>query len=316
MYHRVDTPACDPWELAVSPANFEQQLRVIRDHWTPVSLAQLADGVAAGKVPDRAVALTFDDGYIDNFEQARPLLEQYGIPATFFIATQNTERQSLFWWDELQDLILETETLPAEIGLPIGGEALRFTLADETTLTPSLRARQQVWSAADPPPTRRCQLYYDLWRRLRPLSDAEQQQALTALRRLIAPPAGPAKPVCMPPGQLRHLLGNPLFSIGAHTVTHTALADQDAETQLREIGQSKVFLEKLTGGPVPLFAYPYGSHTDTTVAIVQNTPFRAAVTTEPGVVTRASHPLRLNRYPVNNWKGHEFKARLARWFQN
>jgi peptidoglycan/xylan/chitin deacetylase (PgdA/CDA1 family) len=90
MYHRIANSANDYWQLCVSPENFEQQLQVIskhRDH----------------------VAITFDDGYIDNYTAAKPLLEKHHLPATFFIATGNINSGKEFWWDELQQLIPDKE---------------------------------------------------------------------------------------------------------------------------------------------------------------------------------------------------------------
>ena len=316
MYHRVDDVATDPWQLAVSPAHFDQQLRVLRQHWHPVSLTELSRAVATRSVVNRSVVLTFDDGYIDNFEQAKPLLEKYDIPATFFIPTQNCERQTLFWWDELQQIILDTEVLPQTLTLPIGDELLHYDLADDALLTPERRERQRSWIAFEDEPIGRCALYQTLWSKLRPLPDPDQQRILTELHAWAADNQQPPGLVCMTPEHIRQLIRNPLFSVGAHTVTHPALADHAPAEQEAEISRSKAYLEQLTGKTIGLFAYPYGSFTEATVSIVDGQAFTAAVTTHEGAITRFSQPLRLNRYQVNNWRGDELQTQLTNWLRN
>ncbi len=86
-YHSVNATAngkCDP----IHPELFEVHLRYLKAHHTVVPLHAVAQHLATGDVlsPD-AVAITFDDGYRDNYEVAFPLLEKYGVPATIFVVT-------------------------------------------------------------------------------------------------------------------------------------------------------------------------------------------------------------------------------------
>jgi peptidoglycan/xylan/chitin deacetylase (PgdA/CDA1 family) len=87
MYHRVTELPNDPYLLAVTPKHFAQQLGVIRRYGVPMRLGQLVEALQDGKVPKRAVVVTFDDGYADNLYNAKPLLELYSIPATVFVTT-------------------------------------------------------------------------------------------------------------------------------------------------------------------------------------------------------------------------------------
>lgn len=317
MYHRIAGLSCDPWQLAVSPACFDQQLRVIRQHWHPLPLHQLAQALTNGALPDRSVVLTFDDGYLDNFTQALPLLEQHQIPATFFITTNACAQQTPFWWDELQAIILTSSQLPERVSLTIAGEDLTCHLADEVTLTASLRQKHQSWIAAQGASTKRSDLYLQLWRRMKPLSHPDQQAVLTALRNVTGwEPEKPSGLVCMTPDHIRQVAADPLFGIGAHTLTHPALADHPADVQQGEISGSAAYLNALTPAPVRHFAYPYGSYTNATVAALQAHSFSAAVTTNEGLVTKHSPALQLNRYQVMNWNGDAFGKQLTRWFSN
>ena len=317
MYHRVNKLPCDPWELSVNPDHFDQQLCLIKQKWQPVSLTELTQRILNRSMLDRCVVFTFDDGYIDNFTEAKPLLEKYQIPATFFVATQNCETQTRFWWDELQKISLEAHELPETIKLSIAGEDVQYYLGEEATLTPLLQNKQRTWTATQVPPTRRCHLYLALWQRMKPLASAEQQQILMELNGLAGyVPAANAELNCVTSDHIQKLVENPLFSIGGHTVTHPELANHSVETQCQEISNGKSYLESIIKKPIELFAYPYGSFTDDTVKILEDVGIKSAVTTRGGPITTHSHMLQLNRYQVANWKGNVFESQLTRWFRS
>ncbi len=86
-YHSVNSvtnPESDP----ITPESFEQHLAYLQAHRTVVPLASLVKAIRGeGHIPHDAVAITFDDGYRDNFEVAYPLLRKYGAPATMFVVT-------------------------------------------------------------------------------------------------------------------------------------------------------------------------------------------------------------------------------------
>ncbi len=93
MYHHIAQPpvGADAVErdLSVSPERFAEHLRFLREQgYTPISLADLAAALEVGQaLPERPIVLTFDDGYRDNYEQALPILQQFGMRATFFLLT-------------------------------------------------------------------------------------------------------------------------------------------------------------------------------------------------------------------------------------
>lgn len=101
MYHRIDNLTFDPWQLAVSPDNFEQQLKVLRTTFDVVPLDKLSSRIQRRPIASKSVCITFDDGYVDNYKFAKPLLEKYNCPATFFIAHNYIGKEQQYWWDEL-----------------------------------------------------------------------------------------------------------------------------------------------------------------------------------------------------------------------
>lgn len=104
MYHRVDVSAPrDPvsQRLTISPAQFADELRSIhRIGFHTIGIAELAHDMATHQPRMRAVLITFDDGYSDQFRYAFPILERFGDRATFFInvGTIGTPRH-LTWSD-------------------------------------------------------------------------------------------------------------------------------------------------------------------------------------------------------------------------
>ncbi len=102
MYHSVSRGRPDPWELCVDPDLFAEQLELLRDRFHVVSLGELCDALTRNEPLQRAVVLTFDDGYRDNLLVAKPLLERHGLPATVFVATGFVGSGRDFWWDELE----------------------------------------------------------------------------------------------------------------------------------------------------------------------------------------------------------------------
>src|ERR1700722_19366379 len=85
LYHRIARLRRDPWSLAVTPEQFESQLSIVGRCARPISVKDLDSLPPSSERP--AVAITFDDGYDDNFLVAAPLLRHYEIPATIFIVS-------------------------------------------------------------------------------------------------------------------------------------------------------------------------------------------------------------------------------------
>ena len=113
MYHRVASPRVDPWDLAVQPERFAAQLEVLRATRRPLAMSEFVDRARRGRLPDDAVAITFDDGYADTLTQARPRLARAGIPATLFLATAFVGQRLEYWWDELaRGLLIDDGATP------------------------------------------------------------------------------------------------------------------------------------------------------------------------------------------------------------
>src|SRR3990167_5893285 len=106
MYHRVAQPQADPWGLAVSPTNFAAQMRALKRLRRPVSLDEMAQRLANGALERGMVAISFDDAYRDVLTNAKPVLQDLGIPATVFVVTGKLGDERGFWWDRLAAAVL------------------------------------------------------------------------------------------------------------------------------------------------------------------------------------------------------------------
>jgi peptidoglycan/xylan/chitin deacetylase (PgdA/CDA1 family) len=109
MYHRIcdltEREARSPLmrDLTVSPADFENQMRYLVDHdFTLLRARDVEEALRDGReLPERAVAVTMDDGYKDNFDCAFPILRRYGLPATVFLVTSTIDTARHLSWDEI-----------------------------------------------------------------------------------------------------------------------------------------------------------------------------------------------------------------------
>ncbi len=293
MYHRVSdvSDGTDPWSLCVSPTHFEEHLQVLSRQAHAIPLAHLTQSFK--RTRKRQVAITFDDGYADNFYNARPLLEKYGHPAVFFIVSGAIDSQREFWWDELEQIILMSDRLPHTFDLTIGKTKHHWDI--QTT-------------------TDRCKLYSALWEILSKLGGSQRREALLHVAQWANHLFCSRKShLPMSSYELRSLAKGALFEIGAHTVSHPWLSRLPALEQEQEIANSKQYLEDLTNKPVHRFSYPHGDQSDETWKIVQRLKFSSACTVVQEAVMPNTNPLLLPRFTVSNWNGLDFEKNLLNW---
>ena len=234
-------------------------------------LRQMVEALQDGKVPKRAVVVTFDDGYADNLFNAKPVLEQYDVPATVFVTTGSVGHPYEFWWDELDRLLLQPGTLPARLELSLDGHAWHWELAEAATYTAADYQRDRHWHIErEDVPTRRHHLHRSLYQLLHNLTATQKQQLLNDLRIWAgAQPVGRSSHRNLSVSELTVLADQRLIEIGAHTVTHPVLATLPVATQRDEILRSRARIEELVGRPALSFAYPHGSYTQETLAVVR-----------------------------------------------
>jgi peptidoglycan/xylan/chitin deacetylase (PgdA/CDA1 family) len=338
MYHQVADVASDPFQLAVSPRHFNEQMEVLRkQNYRVLRLQELA-GALRGKpyprrlyglekigeyrrgqnLPRRAVVITFDDGYADNLHNARPILERWEAPATVFVTTGYVGKQREYWWNELERLILQPNILPDRVCLTIHDEIREWDLGEAARYSEEAFRTYRQWHGAMPDlPTPRHRLFLELHQWLRPMPEPDQRRVLDQLVEMTGSTTTRPGYFAVSLEELHRLADGGLIEIGAHTMTHPVLAAHAPERQRDEIVQSKIGLEKMLDRPVTSFACPYGTeedYTQETIEILRETGFNANCTTTFGLSKRDADPLRLPRGVVRNWDGDRFARELQDYF--
>jgi peptidoglycan/xylan/chitin deacetylase (PgdA/CDA1 family) len=321
MYHRVIELRSDPPVLTVTPQHFGEHMEVVERLRCCISLSRLARMMRSGRLPRRAVVVTFDDGYADNLLHAKPLLERHGTPATVFVATGLLGQNREYWWDELDRLLLEPGTVPSSLNLRANGDTFAAELGPAASYSTEDYEEHRSWNVVrEDYPTRRHEVYRALHKWIRPRPAQERQELLAALQHWAGRTAdGRPSHRVMTPEEVVQLHRGGLVEIGAHTVTHPVLAAQPAAEQRAEVRQSKERLEEILGQPVETFAYPYGSEADfneETVDAVRAAGFSCACATRSDIVRRKPDRFRLPRQMVLDMSGAEFEWQLRAWFES
>jgi peptidoglycan/xylan/chitin deacetylase (PgdA/CDA1 family) len=310
MYHRIGSPPYDPWGLCVSAERFRQQLATLKSARTVLSMDQLAEALAAGDVPARAAAITFDDGYADNAEIAKPMLEEMAVPATFFLATGFVGADAPFWWDELAALVLGGRA-PADFAIDVAGERLTARWGPQLEVPHDLAEWRYTDATADP----RRGSYLRLWRALQRLAPADRDAAMGELRARLSADREPRSAACATPmsRQAARTMASGLTTVGGHGRTHVPLPSLPPAVRTREIAGGRADLAALTGIDPSGFAYPHGEWDAATRAIVADAGYRWAVTTEAARIDpRACDRLALPRVQARNWSGRALLRAMRR----
>jgi peptidoglycan/xylan/chitin deacetylase (PgdA/CDA1 family) len=317
-YHRIAKADVDPWDLAVRPDHFAEQLDVIGRLGRPLSLRGLLHALKRGRIPRRAIVVTFDDGYADNLLQAKPLLERTDVPATVFLTAGTLDSSQSFWWERLTAIFLTPGRLPVSLEVEIGEKVHRWTLGRDSEYSAEDVRRDEGWRGWHrEEPTARHRIYLDLYRLLQPMREAARDRVLAALCSWAGSGSNSGLEDARALSRREAaLLATRLIEVGAHTMTHPRLSTLNNAEQADEIRRSRKTLEEILGQSVTSFAYPYGQSGDydeQSVAIVRQAGFKLACANVPGPVTRGSNVFELPRFHVSDWNGDVFERNLGSW---
>jgi peptidoglycan/xylan/chitin deacetylase (PgdA/CDA1 family) len=256
-YHRVndDAHSCFP---GIPIALFRRQMETLKRHFRVLPLPEIAERARARDLPENAVAITFDDGYRDNYTNAFPVLRELGLAATLFLTTDALDRGGLLWHDRVFDAFHRTRKAEARRD----GELMRL-LTELRRSTPEERDRRIG----------------------------------TLLEELGIEPGVPPGWEKLRWDEVREMAAHGI-SFGAHTLDHPILTFVTEEEAKRQIRQSKLRIEAELGSRVTMFAYPNGRASDFDVAtrrIVEDEGFDLAVTTIAGSNDESTDPFALRR---------------------
>lgn len=294
LYHRVSPdagdPRRDPWGLAIQPETFASHLDWLVTHARVLPLAELDARRRAGALPPRSVAITFDDGYRDNLLRALPALAERQLPATFFLVAGQPGEP--FWWDRLAAAVLAPGRL-----------------------APALASRAVGAETADDPRSRR-RLLDRLHGSLRDDS-VGRRRLFDALAVEGAGMENWGERRCLDSDEIVRLAAADGMEIGAHGLDHEALAELDEAAQRHQVVGSRHALERLVGGPVSSFSYPYGTPLDwnpCSLRLVREAGYDRAVTNVLDLATHHSPAHALPRLWVDEQRADALARRLNRWW--
>ena len=306
VYHRIGERSLDPWHLMIDPEIFAGQIETLVRDWTPISLSELVEGVGRRQLPERAVAVTFDDGYADNLEVAAPIMLEHGIPATLFVAAELIDAGGPPWWDELASLLLEPSRLPAVLTLS-GDNGFQWSIPSVAVDEPSAAVSTQPWEAR---PGTRLRAFYEVWLALRELDAQTRGAALEEIAEWADVPRSSGR-VLLTWEQLREFAALPGFGLGAHTLTHPDLPNCSPEEARAEMAGGADRLRERVGVEVEQFAYPFGAWNQSVARLVGELGFRAAYTTDGNAISWSSSPHALPRVPAEGHAPGDFARMLT-----
>jgi len=238
--------------ITISPLAFEAIIAFFSKHFRAMALPELVTHLIHKiPLPSNTFAVTFDDGFVDNWSVAKPILENYEVPATIYVTTGYIGGEVFPYVFELADLIASRD------GVHFHWNGCEYR-----------------WDFKNTQDRERC--YTEIKRIGKPYSFALRRDLITKVH-------GGSKPLNSKPSlfmnwrQVIELSQSPLITIGVHTHRHLLLTTLSPEDARDEIDLSKNILQAKLGGPVRHFAYPYNALNLTVQSIVQNCGFTSAV---------------------------------------
>ena len=309
-YHAVNSKPVNCRPLVVSQEYFREQLKIIKKHYRPISLSELQDALLTGNVPKRAALVTLDDNYKQHLSVVLPILEDMQIPATVFISSGYVDSKQEYFWDELERLILSSDSLPSAIELE----------HDEGKTLWQINGQGPVhidWLDLKPPFEPRQKAYWDLLSMLAKMDKDGWERSMKSLREQVSAD-GIAREThrLLTKDELIELAGSKWIEIGSHTCNHVLLAESSEQTQKYEIVQDKANLEKLLKYPITSLSYPYGGPDDIgdkAVEIAKQAGHKIAFTTDWLSIRRDYDLFRLPRLLIDDWSGDEFRKSIHFW---
>lgn len=277
--------------LAVTPDELDAHLQFARRHFRCMSLTAALDlwgAEGADGLP--ILAITFDDGQLDNYENALPVLEQHGVSASFYIPSRVLEDPSPLWPD-----------------------ALATSMAHLLALAPDRRTEALIAPLRAGPegekPTGRLDIELAL-EATKGWNAAQRQEWLEQAQRQLPPANRPAWDGFMNVDQLKALVARG-HEIGSHSHSHPLLPQCSDDELVAEVMGSRRALEAALGTPVTTFCYPNGSTDARSIDCARRAGYRAAVTTQWGGNLPGSDLFQLKRFDMHARHAQDRRGRFS-----
>jgi len=271
MYHRV-CPRAEDWSVrGISPQVFERQLEYLSRNYDIISLDEVVEHIRKRTTfPRKALAITIDDGYRDNYTFAYPILRKYRAPATIFLATAHIGTGKPFWWDQVGYCLHHTTSGRLDLG-----ELGRYVVE------PSSDKRQ---------------IAQKIIREVERLSDTAKETMMAKLASVsgVEVPEELGKNLTLSWEQIEEMSRSGI-DFGGHSVAHPILTMVPLKRATWEIAQSKEHIERRIAKSVKFFAYPAGRFNAKIVRVVEASGYVGAVTVRPSWSTLQTNVFKLGR---------------------
>jgi len=234
VYHRVTNPLHNYQYIGVSMDVFEEHMRYIKNYFKVVSMAEGLRLLSEDNSEGIYAAVNFDDGYMDNYQYAFPILKRYEIPATIFLATDFIEKEHIFWWDVVFQAISFSK--PGDISIVIDSESINFNLDGMARRGKAIDRINRILANKE---------------------EGVRQDFIKTLENKFpeAKDVGPRKMLGWKEIREMHAGG---INFGSHTKTHRNLCLLKDHEVVEELKGSKEAIEKGLGSRVTEFSYPFG----------------------------------------------------------
>jgi peptidoglycan/xylan/chitin deacetylase (PgdA/CDA1 family) len=297
-YHRIGNKSqteFDPNVFSCTSEMFEKHLSFYKKYFDVVTPSQIVQSNHS-HFNKPTLCITFDDGYLDNFEVALPLLQKHELPATFFITSNYVKQTQIPWWDEIAWMVHATKCKKFSLDW-IKNNELQF---DTEQLRNNAYSLHQLMSG------------------IKSNSELNMAQKLVRFQKTLDIKFDInllTKPLFMNESNVKSIAESGM-EIGGHTMNHPILSHLDVNEQAKEINQNKQHLETLIKNPITTFAYPVGGYhcyQDATKDILRQSGYQLAFTYENGLnLDCQDGDYELLRFPVEmNDRIHRLKYMMS-----
>ncbi|MEM0966811.1 MAG: polysaccharide deacetylase family protein [Verrucomicrobiota bacterium] len=223
----------------ISENDFRQQMNLVSIKYHPLSIDEVVEIHEAGEsYPANAVVVSFDDGFENNHDIAAPILSDLEVPAVFYLSTGIVGTGRMFWVDQIEDVLNRSEK--EEIEIALGAEPISFSLGSQRLRIQALETIKDYCKRSEA---------------------AEKDRVVLELVE-----AAGVKPDVNASGnykamtweKAKRLNGDPLFTVGGHTMNHNILTRLEPFEMEREITESLKAIRRETGVKPRHFSYPEG----------------------------------------------------------
>jgi len=244
--------------------DFVHFLREATAFGTPVSMDQIIEAHRSGaRLPQRAFAITFDDGFENNVSVASPVLDDLGVPATFYVTSSFINSNARSWTDDIEDVLEQAATVRLT-GVAADIDGIYTTGEEKIALMERVRHHVKGNDGLDP---------YEFAALIRAQAgslpivfDSELDAKVNS-------------------GQLQALAAHPLFTVGGHGHTHRILSFLSEQDLDQEITTSLKLLTQATQKTISHYSYPEGlahCYSDRVIATLRSHGIACAPTAEDG----------------------------------